>query len=175
VTVSTPPKARPAAALGAALIAVVLIAVAVVAIRELAVSQRWASGSPWSLDAVRALDGLTPSVGVAAAGVVIALLGLVLVWLALKPAARTHLQAHADGDLWLSAPAVAALARGVADRAPGVISADATRVSRRRITVEVVTSGDPAAVAERVDSALQSQVQGLTRAAVTVRTREVSR
>ena len=52
VSVSTPPKARPAAALGAALFAVVLIAVAVVAVRDLAVSQGWATGrrgrSTWS-------------------------------------------------------------------------------------------------------------------------------
>lgn len=175
MSVSTPPKARPAAAATAAVLALVLIALAVVTVRELAVVQRWASGSSWSLDAVRALDGLTPSVGVAVVGVVVALLGLLLVWLALKPAVRTHLQARSDGDLWLSSGAVAALAQGVADRAPGVISADATRVGRRRITVDVVTSGDAAAVAERVESALQTQVQGLTRATVTVRTREVSR
>lgn len=175
MSVSTPPKARPAAAPTAAVVALVLVALAVVTVRDLAVSQGWATGTPWSVSLVRSLDGLTASVGLAVGGAVLALVGLVLVWLALKPAPRTHLPAHADSDLWLSPAAVAALARGVADRAPGVISADSTRAGRRRIHVDVVTSSDPQAVTERVEAALQSHVQGLTRATITVRTKEVAR
>ncbi len=170
-----PPRARSAAVLVSVLLALLLVALAVVAVRDLAVSQGWTTGSPWSLSLVRDLDGLTDSVWVTATGVVVALVGLVLVWLALKPGARTHLAGRSDSDLWVSPGAVAALARGTADRAPGVVSADVRRVSRRRITVEVVTNRDASSVTGGVEAALRPGPGDLTHARVDIRTKEISR
>lgn len=175
MSVSTPPKARPAAALVAPVVAAALIALAVVAVRDLAVTQGWSTGTAWSLDLVESLDGLTATAGVVVIGIALVLLGLLVSWLALKPATRTHLKAATDSDLWLSRGAVAALAQAVADRSSGVVSADASRGGRRRINVDVVTLGDAPEVTRRIDAALAGGVADLTTATINVRTTEVAR
>ncbi len=179
----TPPRARPAAVVVAPVLALVLIAVAVVAVRDLALTQGWAAGTPWAPSLLDGLDGLSPSAGLAAAGTLVALTGLVLVWLGLKPGRRTHLRGAGEADLWLSTGAVAALAQSTADRVAGVVSADASRTSRRRVTVDVVTTANPAAdthsdsqaVTERVRTALDADVAPLTGASIKVRTTEMPR
>lgn len=184
MSVRTPPKARPGSASVSVLLALVLIGVAVVAVRDLAVSQGWSAGSPWTLSLVERIDGLGASTALAIGGIAIAVVGLLLVLLAVKPAPVTHLRTETgqaggatdeDADLWLSKAAVAAVARGVADRVSGVISAEASRARGRSITVEVVTSQDAATVSQRVQHAIDARVQGLTRATIRVRTKEVPR
>lgn len=175
MSVHTPPKARPAAAVASIAIALAPIALAVISVRDLAVTQGWTTGTAWSLSLVQALDGLTATTGVLAVAIAIGVVGLLLVWLAIKPAHTTHLRSKTDSDLWLSAAAVAALAQGIADRAPGVISADTSRANGRKITVDVVTNQDRQAVTDRVDTAIQSKLQGLTKAKITVRTKQVAR
>jgi len=175
MSVHTPPKARPAASVVAVVIALALVALAVVSVRDLAISQDWTTGTPWSLALAQAFDGLKATTGVLAIGIAIGVVGLLLVFLAVKPAHSTHLRGKVDSDLWLSASAVAALAQNIADRAPGVISADTSRATGRKIVVDVVTSQDRQAVTDRVNTAIQSQLQGLTKAKITVRTKEVAR
>ncbi|MBJ7529682.1 MAG: hypothetical protein JHD04_09205, partial [Nocardioides sp.] len=131
-----PPRGRPAVVPVALLLALVLVALAVATVRDLAVAQGWAGGSPWLRDAVDGLDGLTATSAVVGAAVAIGLVGLVLLVLALKPAPVTHLPATADGDLWVSTQAVAALARQRADRSSGVVGASATVSRRHRVRVE---------------------------------------
>ncbi|WP_134767927.1 DUF6286 domain-containing protein [Nocardioides sp. 1609] len=171
----TPPRARPAAALVAPVLAAVVVALAVVAVRDLAVDRGWAGGTSWSRDLVDSVDGLTASTALTVAGLATAVVGLVLVVAALLPGRRTHLRGSCSADLWLSPGAVAALAQTVADRAPGVISAETTRVGRRRVTVEVVAREGEAGVADTVRTALDSGPGALTTAAVGIRLKEVPR
>lgn len=179
----TPPRARPAAVVVAVLLALALIAVAVVAVRDLALAQGWATGTPWIRSVLNGLDGLGPSTGLAVVGALVGIVGLLLMWLGLRPGRRTHLRGPGDADLWLSRGAVAALAQSTADRVAGVVSADASRTSRRRIIVDVVASAnpdadtrsDPQAVTERVRTALEADIAPLTGASIKVRTTEVPR
>ncbi len=174
-TARTPPRARPPVAALASVLALLLVALGGVAIRDLAVAQGWASGTVWSRSLVDSLNGLRASTALVAVAGAVAVLGLVVVLTALRPGAKTHLRADAGADLWLSPRAVAALAQFAADRAPGVISAEATRAGRRRIVVEVVTQQDRATVTESVRAAIDARAGALTSASVSVRTKEVPR
>lgn len=175
MTVRTPPKAAPGVVVAASVVALLPIALAVVAIHDLAVDQAWSSGTSWSQPTVRALDGLTPSTGLVVVSVAVGLVGLLLVWLAVKPARRTHLRTEGESDLWISRTALAALAQNTADRSTGVIAADAAPRRGRRIVVDVTTHDDRREVEDRVRTALRDQYDGLTNARLTVHTRELPR
>lgn len=168
------PRRAPVAVPTATVLALVLIAVAVVAVRDLALSQGWAAGTPLVPDLVEGLDGVRASVGLAIGGGVVALVGLLLVWLGLRPGRRTHLRVAGDADLWLSPGAVAAIAQETADRLPGVVSAESSLRSRRRVVVDIVAQ-DAAAVSEHVRAVLDEQVGRLTGASIKVRATEVPR
>ncbi|MFE6650003.1 DUF6286 domain-containing protein [Nocardioides sp. NPDC057772] len=179
----TQPRKVPVVVLTAVVLALVLIAIAVVAVRELLVSQGWAAGSPVVPTLVDALDGVRASVGLAAAGGGIALVGLVVLWLALRPGRRTHLRVAGDADLWLAPGAVAAVAQETADRLPGVMSADSSRSTRRRVVVDLVVAAratpdgpqEAAAVTEHVRAVLDDEVGWLTGTRIKVRATEVPR
>lgn len=170
----TQPRRAPVAIATAAVLALVLIAAAVVTVRDLALSQGWAAGTPLVPDLVEGLDGVRSSVGLAIGGGVVALVGLVLVWLGLRPGRRTHLRVVGDADLWLSPGAVAAIAQETADRLPGVVSAESSLRSRRRVVVDIVAQ-DAATVAEHVSAVLDDQIGRLTGAGIKVRATEVPR
>jgi hypothetical protein len=127
------------------------------------------------LSLVRSLDGLTPSVVTVVIAVALGVLGLLLVLAALKPARKTHLRGPGETDLWITAPAVAALARGIADRVPGVVDASTGKVSRRKIRIDVVTAQDSATIRQQVESAIGSRLDGLTSTTIAVKMKEVSR
>lgn len=179
----TQPRRAPVVVLAATVLALVLIGIAVIAVRDLLVSQGWATGSPVAPALVDSSDGLRASVGLAIVGGVVALVGLVLLWLGFRPGSRTHLRVAGDADLWLAPGAVAALAQETADRLPGVVSADSSRSSRRRIVVDIVvaernTPEGPqgaAAVAEHANAVLDEEVGWLTGATIKVRPTEVPR
>jgi len=168
------PRRAPIAVATSTVLALVLIAVAVVAVRDLALSQGWAAGTPLVPDLVEGLDGARASVGLAVGGGIVALIGLLLLWLGLRPGRRTHLRVAGDADLWLSPGAVAAIAQETADRLPGVVSAESSLRSRRRIVVDIVAQ-DAAAVAEHASAVLDDQVGRLTGASIKVRATEVPR
>ncbi len=171
--VDKPPRARPAAMPAALVLALGLVVLGGVAVRDLVVAQGWAKGTAWSQSVLSAFDGLTASTAVVAGGIAAGSVGLLLMWLAIRPGRRTHLRASCAADVWLSPRSLAALAAAVADRAPGVVGAKATRVTRRRVVVDVVTSQEPTAVADAVQSALDETVSGLTDARITVRTKAI--
>lgn len=182
-----PPRAQPRRAPvvvpTAIVLAVVLIGLAVVAVRELLVSQGWAAGSPIVPGLVDALDGVRASLGLAIGGGAVALAGLMVLWLALRPGRRTHLRVSGDADLWLAPGAVAAVAQETADRLPGVMSADSSRSTRRRVVVDVVVAArntpdgpqEAAAVTEHVRAVLDDEVGRPTGTRIKVRATEVPR
>mgnify|MGYP003336219064 CR=1 FL=1 len=168
------PRGRPGVAVIAIVLALGLIALAAVAVRDLAVARGWSSGEPWIPAAVRDLDGLTATTGVLVVGGVAAVVGLLFVLAALRPAPRTHLMADDAGLLWVSPRALAEVAEAAADRTPGVVTADARRSGRRRIAVDVTTAGDLDAVRTLVEVAVADRLAGLTTLPVVVRAKEVA-
>lgn len=138
---SAPPRAVPTALVLGIVIALLLIGLSVVTIRDLAVAQGWATGTPWIPALVDSLDGLGSSAGLAVTGGALALVGVLLLLAALKPGSPTHVRATRGGDLWLTPAAVASLAVSSVDRTRGVVSAQASRVTRRGATVQVITHG----------------------------------
>lgn len=167
---STPPRAVPIALVLGVVIALLLIALSVVAIRDLAVAQGWAAGDLWLPTLVDSLDGLGSSIGLAVAGGALALVGLALLLAALKPGSRTHVRATRGGDLWLTPAAVASLAVSSVDRTRGVVSAQASRVTRRGATVQVITHGADDTEAR---TAADNGVGSLTPMRISVQTKEM--
>ncbi|WP_228941441.1 DUF6286 domain-containing protein [Nocardioides sp. Leaf374] len=170
-----PPRGRSAVVPVALLLALALVALAVVTVRDLAVAQGWTGGSPWLRDAVDGLDGLGATTAVVVAAAVTGLVGLVLLVLALKPAPVTHLPATADGDLWVSAHAVAALARQRADRSSGVVGASATVSRRHRVRVEVVAPRDTDQTVAGVRETVAADLDGFSPARISVHAQEAPR
>ncbi|MEH3034066.1 MAG: DUF6286 domain-containing protein [Aeromicrobium erythreum] len=170
---STPaPRGRPRAALVASLIALVLLAAGVAAIHDFLVARGWSSGTSWTSSAADSLDGLQASIGTSVTGGLIALVGLAVVWAAIKPAPRTHDLAPADGvEVWVSRSALRRIASDAAEQTPAVDSAEAS-VRRREVRVKVRTP-DPT-VTEAVTQNVTSALDGLTDRRVSVKAQEVS-
>jgi hypothetical protein len=166
----SPPKGRPAASGLALVLGVALIGVGVVAVHDLAVDRGWATGSSWTGSALDSLDGLTAGAGVVAAGIALALVGLLVLVAAVKPAPRTHLATPGEADLWVTAAAVRALAVGAAEDTAGVESARA-RLRRGRLSV-TAQSDDPGAD-RLVEAAVRASLAGLTTHDIVVTTEKV--
>ncbi|MDQ0375399.1 DUF6286 domain-containing protein [Cellulomonas humilata] len=142
-------------------IAVLLVALGVVVVREALVVAGRVEGDPWIAPVVDSLDGVVPSVAVAAAGVVVALLGLWLVVVALGRRVRTRLAVTSSTGTTIGIGDAARLAASAADEVDRVLSARAT-ATRRSVTVTVTTlEGDDvteavrAAVTERLAPLVQ--------------------
>lgn len=176
MTTRTPPKATAGSAGVGILIALLLIGAGVVGIHDWLAGLGWISGPAWLPPALEAVDGARTAPWMLVVAVVLALVGLWLVVLALKPRRRTHLPApDRELDLWSTPGALAAIARQAADRQSGVISATA-RARRRRVDVEVTRRDDAdAGVDARVHEAVEQSLEGLLTPRVRVRTREVNR
>lgn len=162
--VSTPPKSVPLAAVLGILVALLLIALGVVGLREVAVDQGWTSGQSWFVSLAQSLDGLQASTAVTVPAVIAGLVGLFLLYAALAPAGRTHTAARGDADVWFTPDAVANLARSAADRAPGVVAADVTRSSRKRVGLGILTqrgSGEALASAREAADAAVAPLAGV--------------
>ncbi len=167
----SPPKARPAAATAAGVLGLVLVGVAVISVHDLAVSQGWTAGSTWTGAAVDRADGLTASVGVVAVGILLMLLGLWAVYLAIKPARRTHESSPTESDIWVTNGALTTLATSAAESTPGVASAKA-RTTRKRIAVTV--QSDRPGAEKAVEANVRTAVEELSTRSITVKTEKVS-
>ncbi|MBF4161661.1 DUF6286 domain-containing protein [Nocardioides acrostichi] len=171
------PRGRPVVSLAALLVALAIIALAVVAVRDLVVARGWAPGTPWARSLVEGLDGLGATTASTAVGVAMAVLGAVLLLVAVKPAPRTHRALPADAEqasveLWATPAATAALALDVADRTCGVLGARVRRAGRRRVRLEVGTTLDRVEIRERVTTRLREELAPLGDPRVVVKVRE---
>lgn len=165
------PRARPAASGVSVVLGLALVGVAVVAVHDLAVDRGWASGQSWIGTVVDRLDGLRADVPVLVAGIVAAVVGLWLVWLAVKPAAPTHDTTPGEADVWITPRAVRALAAGAAESTPGVAAATA-RGRRGRLVVTV--QSDRPDISSLVESSVTTALDGLgSSRSVAVKTEKV--
>lgn len=171
MTTIAPPRRRPAASVVAPVIAVLFIAAAVVTVRDLAVSQSWTTGSTWTGSVVDSVDGLTATWWVVAAGIVLALIGLLLVVLAVKPRRRSHHATALSGDVWVTSSALSAVAVSAAEETPGVADATA-RIKRGRVAVTVQSHETD--IQSEVEENVSRRLEGFTDRSVVVKLERVS-
>lgn len=147
-------------------LAVLVVALGVLCVREALVADGRIDGTPWLVPAVDQLDGLAPSVAVAALGVAVTLLGLWLVLQAFGRRRRTRLPVSTAGGV--AAPSgvtigvvdAARLARVAALDVDDVLAARAT-ATRRTVTV-TVTVPPGAQVGGPVQAAVAHQLAPLS-------------
>ena len=136
------PRATPVAAVTGLLVAVAFIALAVIGIHDLFVTQGWAKGHAWARGAIDGVNHSTRADWVIPLAVLALVVGLLLLFVSLKPRRTTH-QPVAGQDpaaqVWVTPAALSRLAHGAGEDVPGVLSVH-PKVSRRRIRVSVRTT-----------------------------------
>lgn len=175
MTTRTPPKAHAWSTAVGILLALLLIAAGVIAVHDWLIGLGWITGDDWLTSAMEAVDDIQVETWMVVAAVPLALVGLWLVLVGIKPRRRTH-QPTPDSelDLWITPGALAAIAGHAADRQPGIASATA-HPRRRRIDVDISTEDRGAEVQSRVQEAVEHSLEGLTTHRVRVRAKEMPR
>ena len=146
-----PPTAGPAAMPVALLFGFALLGVAFVAGREFLIAHGHFGGSPWISDAVFWIARLHWQSWMIAAAMGAAVVGLLLVFVGVKPRTKTHSSLGAS-TVWATPTDVARLCSAAAKSTRGVADAH-TVVTRRKIEVRVERDG--AVDAELVDAAVR--------------------
>jgi hypothetical protein len=167
----------PLAVAGSATVGVVLalavIAIGLVAVRDAAVAAGWAPGRQWIPMAVDAVDGLAPASWMAIAAFAVAILGLLMIAVALAPRRRTAVPLTAGGAVFLRRADVATIAASAAADVPGVLRARA-RLGRRRVVIRAAVTSAVDGVSAAVSSSVHAELAVLQRVPkIVVRTREV--
>ncbi|MDV8021060.1 DUF6286 domain-containing protein [Rhodococcus sp. IEGM 1330] len=156
---SKKPVANPTAAVPAILFALVLIGAGVVLGREALLNLGAIDGPEWVGPAATSVDGLTAQSWMLPGGIAAAVVGFILVFVAIRPRRRTH-RALSEQDVWLRKGDVAAVARTAALDSVGVDSATA-KAGNKKVTVAVSTvagtdtSETKSSVVTSVDDALR--------------------
>lgn len=161
-----PPTAAPppAAPVGAGYIGVLcalgLMALGVVGIRDGIAAAGWIRGSRWTQNAVNWIDGQSFHVWMIPVGVAALLLGLVCVYVAVKPRRVRAIPLTARTSIYLDLADTSRVAAAAARAVPGVVDVR-SRARRRTITIRAqTTGGDPAsqraAIIDAVTDALSS-------------------
>ncbi|AFR49740.1 DUF6286 domain-containing protein [Gordonia sp. KTR9] len=137
-----PPAALPGAAIAGAALGLGFIALGAVAVRDIAVRANWLDGREWSVTAAEWISDLQWQNWMWPAAVGAIVLGLILLWVAVKPRRRTHLALAGGDGMWTRPGDVARRCSAAVSDLPGVLDAD-TVVTRRKIrcTVSVRPQG----------------------------------
>lgn len=130
-----PPVAAPAATGVTIVLALVLIALGVIAVRDVLLWTGAIAGTPWIINALNYFDGLTAQTWMLPAGIAVAILGLFVVFAAVKPRRRTH-QPLSAPDTWITTRDLSRAARGAVQTLTGVATTTA-RGSARKITLVI--------------------------------------
>ncbi|MDC7123124.1 hypothetical protein OMK64_16455 [Cellulomonas fimi] len=146
-------------------LAVLVVALGVACVREALVADGRIDGTPWLAPTVDRIDGLAPSVAVAAIGAAVALLGLWLVLQAFGRRRRTRLAVSTAGPgapsgVTIGVVDAARLARVAALEVDDVLAARAM-ATRRTVTV-TVTVPPGAQVVGQVQAAVARQLSPLS-------------
>lgn len=155
------PTSTPAASRWAVLLAVGVLAAGVVGIRDALVAAGVLDGALWTRTAAEHIDGLSAQTWMLPAGIVAALLGLWVLWGALRPRKPTEIQVDGTPGAWMRPTDVAKLARDAADQVDGVVTATAT-ATRKKVTVRVSTTAQQGtATSDAVTVAVQNRLRTL--------------
>lgn len=172
------PRAAPVAAVTGSLVAVAFIAAAVVGIHDLVVTQGWAGGHPWARGAIDGINHTTRADWVIPLAVLALLVGLLLLWVSVKPRRSTH-QPVADQDpaaqVWVTPEALSQLAGSAGDDVSGVLRAY-PKVTRRHIRVSVLTvpGADQDQVTQATTALIKERIGDLSDLPVKVYTKETT-
>ncbi|MFW0792543.1 DUF6286 domain-containing protein [Gordonia sp. CPCC 205515] len=151
------PAAMPAATWPGLVIGIALLAVAVIAIRDLLIDVGWLSGSQWIAAALDWIADIGWADWMWPVAVVAILLGLFLLWLAIKPRKQTHLSMSGYQVMWTRPVDLARRCSAAVSRVPEVNHAS-TVVGRRTVKVSVNAEPgvDPAEVTRAVDEVVSA-------------------
>ena len=159
-----PPTASPAAMPVALLFAFVLVGVAFAAGREFLIAHGHLGGSPWIAEAVSWIARLHWQSWMIAAAIGAAVVGLLLVFVGVKPRTRTHSGLGGGAPtVWATPTDIARLCSAAAQSTRGVVDAH-TVVTRRKIDVRV--ERDPGFEVDSVDSAVREALAPVLSVAV---------
>lgn len=169
----TPRRTGGIASLGI-LLALVLAAGGALAVRDALVYGGVLGGTPFLHSLAKAVESLRPEVWVLVAGILLALLGLLLLVRALRPSPPKVTAVRADTGVYLRPRDVSRLAETAAESVDGVLAVHVS-ATPRRVGVDVRSTGDPG-VADRVREAVAVRLEPLeNQPAVRVRTERPSR
>ncbi|SIS22439.1 DUF6286 domain-containing protein [Williamsia sterculiae] len=165
-----PPSANPGSVYLGLLSGVALLALAAIALRDLIVKAGWVDGSGWLANAFGWFSRLTWQSWMWVPAVALVIVGLGVLWVAVKPRRTTHVQVYAN-TIWTRRVDLARRASAAARGVDGVETAS-TLVKRNKAKVSVGATDDdpglPARVRDAVDDALAHTGRSLR---VVVRTR----
>ncbi|MBY4129321.1 Asp23/Gls24 family envelope stress response protein [Rhodococcus fascians] len=151
-----PPTAGPAAMPVALLFGFMLLGVAFVAGREFFIANGSLGGSPWIADAIGWVARVHWQRWMIAAAIGAAVIGLLLVFIGVKPRTRTHSGlGGAAPTVWATATDIARLCSAAAQSTRGVVDAH-TVVTRKKIVVQVAR--DSAFDVDTVDAAVREAI-----------------
>ncbi|MBY4574006.1 hypothetical protein ACN94_10465 [Gordonia paraffinivorans] len=129
------PAGHPGSAIAGAMVGVALIALCATAIRDVAVRTDWLNGREWSISAAEWIADLSWQDWMWPAAVGLVVVGLLLLWVAIKPRPRSHLPLSTS-HLWTRPGDVARRCSAAVADLPGVYEAD-TIVTRRKVKATV--------------------------------------
>ncbi|WP_197379926.1 DUF6286 domain-containing protein [Mycolicibacterium mengxianglii] len=169
-----PRAPAPATYLGV-LLGLLLVAAGVVGIRDGIVSAGWLEGSMWTANAVNWLDGLGFDDWMYPVAILALLLGLVVLFIAVKPSRTTAVPLRGRTTILIRNRDVARIAESAAQTVPGVTHARAESKGRT-VTVRARTTGQDAATAKEAVSHAVGSALGIlaSPAKIVVHTRSES-
>ncbi|PID54165.1 MAG: hypothetical protein CSA58_05620 [Micrococcales bacterium] len=155
------------------LLALLMGAAGAVLLRDAVIHAGWLDGRLWMPVAVEALPRIEKNGWLVAAGILSALLGLLLLIWALKPRRSVAVPVPGSPGVYVRGRAVEALAIYAARDVDGVHGVDAN-ASKTAVAVRVMTTGDPG-VGPNVNQAVRRALDGLgPNFGVKVKTRAVN-
>lgn len=155
------PAGAPVAVWFGALLGVAMLGLCAGAIRDLIIEAKWVNDREWTQAAADWITRIHWYQWMWAVAVGLILVGLLFVWLALKPRKRTFVSLGDDEVMWTRRGDVARRCSAAVATLPGV--EHATTVVGRRTAKVTVTTSDGAADRDAVRSAAQGVVQALAR------------
>ena len=156
------------------LLALLAVVVGVLAVRDALAYAKVLDSQPLLHSVAEGLESIRPDVWVVVVGAVLALLGLALLFRALRPSAPKVIPLVADSGVYLRPRDVTRLVETVAEGVDGVLAVNAS-TTPRRVSMTIRSTGDPG-VADRAREAVAERLQPLaTRPTVRVRTERQNR
>ncbi len=147
------PRSNPAAQPVMIIVGLLLIAGAVVTGRELWAYNSNSQPQQWLAPLFTSAPSSQLELWHVIVGVLVALLGLVLLWLSLKPRARRHCQLASTASFWARPIDIARMATATARSIPGVEAA-LSNYNGSSVTIEVTASTEDGTLATRVVEAV---------------------
>lgn len=155
------PRANPVARYLAGVIGFALFAIAAVSFRELwlrnSSSTTWDS---WVEPVMTTIGEATYQPWMLPSGIFISVVGVILVWLSLRPRTRTHHQVQSTASMWMRPVDIARLLTFTARSVPGVSSAH-SRVNSTTATITYMCRDDQAVLHEDVKKAATTRLDEL--------------